>query len=111
MTKACCLADRKLVKWVETRWLTFPGSVVQFERGVNGAGLNETISYCRPDILCRDFYTTPTKQSCGNQLIHRSLTKTKLIGRGPRYKESDRQTARRLSWWMVLLNECLLSAR
>jgi len=40
----------------------------------------------------------PQKQSHGNQLIHRHLTKTKLFGRGSRSRESGRQTQGHKSW-------------
>jgi len=44
--------------------------------------------------------TAPTKQSLEDQLIHRRLAKTKLVGRKPRSRVSGRQTVRPL-WWMV----------
>src|SRR6218665_3455536 len=57
-------------------------------------------------IVIFRFLERPQKRSRRNQLIHRRLTKTKLIGSGQDPKnqagrQAGRQAVRRL-WWMVL---------
>jgi len=46
------------------------------------------------------FLQHPQKWSLGNQLIHRHLSKAKLMGSGSRSRESDKQKVRQL-WWIV----------
>src|SRR6218665_902306 len=53
-------------------------------------------------IVNSRFLERPQKRSCGNQLIHRHLTKTKLIGSG---QDPESQVGRQSDgyiWWMVL---------
>ena len=81
------IASRKTVKWLST------SAALTFSSNYRGAYLLYVIVISR-------FLQRPQKRSRGNQFIHRRLSKTKIDRQRVKFRESSRQTVRRL-WWMV----------